>query len=111
MEMDVSAADLSPRTGKVPSPGKAYRPAGEPEVKNQLNLIGSRVEEALAELERYLNHASFEGIGEVRIIHGRGTGALMRGIRSYLEGHPLIQGFRKGEQFEGGDGVTVVTLR
>ena len=111
MEMEVTSADISPRTGKVSSSGKTYRPAEEPEVKNQLNLIGSRVEEALAELERYLNHASFEGIGEVRIIHGRGTGALMRGIRSYLEGHPLIQGFRKGEQFEGGDGVTVVTLR
>jgi DNA mismatch repair protein MutS2 len=111
MEMEVTAADVSPRTGKVPAPGKASRPAEEAEVKNQLNLIGNRVEEALAELERYLNHASLEGLGEVRIIHGRGTGALMRGIRDYLEEHPLIQGFRKGEQFEGGDGVTVVTLR
>jgi len=111
MEMEVAVADLSPRTGKAPSPGKSFRPAEGEEVRNQLNLIGSRVDDALAELERYLNHASLEGIGEVRIIHGRGTGALMRGIRDYLEGHPLIQGFRSGEQFEGGDGVTVVTLR
>jgi DNA mismatch repair protein MutS2 len=111
MEMEVASADVSPRTGKVATPGKASRPVEGVEVPNQLNLVGSRVDDALAELERYLNHASLEGIGEVRIIHGRGTGALMRGIRDYLEGHPLTQGFRSGEQFEGGDGVTVVTLR
>jgi DNA mismatch repair protein MutS2 len=58
-----------------------------------------------------LNHASLEGNGEVRVIHGKGTGALMRAVRDYLDGHPLVLEFRKGEQFEGGDGATVVTLR
>jgi DNA mismatch repair protein MutS2 len=52
-----------------------------------------------------------EGIGEVRIIHGKGTGALMRAVREYLADHPLVRDFRKGEPYEGGDGATVVELR
>lgn len=76
-----------------------------------MKIIGMRVDEALPELERFLNHASLEGNGEVRVIHGKGTGTLRRAVRDYLDGHPLVLEFRKGEQFEGGDGATVVTLR
>jgi len=46
----------------------------------------------------------------VRIIHGKGTGSLMRGVREHLSRSPQIETFRKGDSFEGGDGVTVVTL-
>jgi DNA mismatch repair protein MutS2 len=76
-----------------------------------LNIIGLRVDEALPEVERFLNRLSLEGTGEARIVHGKGTGALMRAVRDYLSGHPLVAEFRKGEPFEGGDGATVVALR
>ena len=74
-------------------------------------LSDLRVEDALTKLEPFLNHASLDGIGEVRIVHGKGTGALKRAVREYLEGHPLVASFRDGEPFEGGAGATVVKIR
>jgi DNA mismatch repair protein MutS2 len=112
MEMEVTIADLAPRTGKLAVARKVARPAAEEAaVSRELNIIGLRVDDALPELERFLNQVSPEGIGEVRIIHGKGTGALMRAVREYLADHPLVRDFRKGEPYEGGDGATVVELR
>ncbi|HTG80585.1 MAG TPA: Smr/MutS family protein [Geobacteraceae bacterium] len=112
MEIEVFPSDLAPRTGKKPLAGKARRQAEEKAVPSrELNIIGLRVDDALPELERFLNQVSLEGIGEVRIIHGKGTGALMRAVRDYLADHPLVREFRKGEPLEGGEGATVVTLR
>jgi DNA mismatch repair protein MutS2 len=112
MELEIPMADAAPARGKAASPKKSS-PRGEPEeaLSRELKLIGMRVDEALPELERFLNHASLEGLGEVRIVHGKGTGALMRAVRDYLDGHPLVAECRKGEPFEGGDGATVVTMR
>ena len=110
--MEVTIAGLAPRTGKQAVARKAARPAAEEAaVSRELNIIGLRVDDALPELERFLNQVSLEGIGEVRIIHGKGTGALMRAVREYLADHPLVRDFRKGEPYEGGDGATVVELR
>ncbi len=83
---------------------------GDEPVSTRLMLIGTRVEEALSRLEPFLNHASLAGLSEVTVIHGLGTGALSRAVREHLEGHPLVKKFRKGEQSEGGNGVTIVTL-
>lgn len=74
-------------------------------------LIGMRVDEALMKLEQYLNQASMAGHSNVTIVHGIGTGALRRGVRELLKGHPLIESFRPGERTEGGDGVTVAELK
>lgn len=76
----------------------------------ELNLIGMRVEEALLEMEKFLDNSLLTGKREVRIIHGIGTGALMRGIREHLARSPHVESFRKGEGYEGGDGATIVTL-
>lgn len=111
MEMEVTIADLAPRAGKKPVPHKAPSRKSEEAAADRLNLLGFRVDDALAELERFLNRASLDGLGEVRIVHGKGTGALMRGVRDFLSGHPLVREFRTGEPFEGGDGVTIVTMR
>ncbi len=112
MELDVALADLaSPRgKGAKPEPRRG-KTAVEEEAAYQLNIVGLRVDDALPQLERFLNRASLDQIGEVRIIHGKGTGALMKGVRDYLTGHPLVGSFRSGEPFAGGTGVTVVTLR
>jgi DNA mismatch repair protein MutS2 len=112
MELEIPLADAAPARGKAALPKKAPRRGETEEVlSRELKIIGMRVDEALPELERFLNHGSLEGTGEIRIIHGKGTGALMRAVRDYLDGHPLVAEFRKGEPFEGGDGATVVTLR
>jgi len=76
----------------------------------ELSLRGWRVEEALERLERYLNDAYLAGLPFVRIVHGKGTGALRRAVREHLSGHPLVAEWRPGEEGEGGNGVTVVKL-
>jgi DNA mismatch repair protein MutS2 len=112
MELEIPLADAAPRSGKAAHPRSASRRTESAEtLPREINIIGFRVDDALPELEHFLNRVSLEGGGTVRIIHGRGTGALMRAVRDYLDGHPLVLEFRKGDQLEGGDGATVVTLR
>ena len=76
---------------------------------SELDLRGLRVDEALGRVEVALNDAVLDGAGSVRIIHGKGTGALRRAIREYLGGHPLVMSAQDGEG-PGGDGVTVAEL-
>jgi DNA mismatch repair protein MutS2 len=112
LEMDVPLSAVRPSQGKAPkAKAQPRRAAPSEETPGRLDLIGLRVEEAIARIEPFLNHASLAGIGELRIVHGKGTGALRRGVREYLDGHPLVASCRDGEDYEGGSGVTVVTLR
>ncbi len=112
MELEIPLADAAPAKGKAAQAKHvARRAATEETTPRELKIIGMRVDDALPEIERILNRFSIEGGGEIRIVHGKGTGALMRAVRNYLDGHPLVLEFRKGEPFEGGDGATVVTLR
>jgi len=76
----------------------------------ELSLRGWRVEDALPYLNKYLDDAYLAGLPYVRIVHGKGTGALRRVIREVLAEHPLVASFRAGELNEGGDGVTIVKL-
>ena len=76
----------------------------------EMDLRGLRVDEAVAQVETALNDAALDGVSLVRIIHGRGTGALRRGIREFLANHPLVEATMDGEG-AGGDGVTVARLR
>jgi DNA mismatch repair protein MutS2 len=82
--------------------------AAAPEM--QLDLRGWRVEDALEEVDSYLNDAAMSGLTSVRLLHGKGTGALRQAIREQLRHHPLVKKFASAEQRDGGDGVTVVTL-
>jgi DNA mismatch repair protein MutS2 len=68
------------------------------------------VEDALEELETYLNDAVLSGVSSVRILHGKGTGALRAAVREHLARHPLVQSSEPAPQREGGDGVTIVKL-
>ena len=76
----------------------------------ELDLRGWRVEEGMIRLERYLDDAYLTNLPFVRIIHGRGTGAMRKAVRETLRMHPLVASFRPGELSEGGDGVTVAQL-
>ncbi len=76
----------------------------------QIDLRGWRVEDALEEVDRYLNNAALAGMPFVRLLHGKGTGALRHAIRTELAHHPLVRSLASAPQNEGGEGVTVVTL-
>ena len=77
---------------------------------HEMDLRGLRVDEALARVDTALNDTVLDGATALRIIHGKGTGALRRAIREYLADHPLVATATNGEG-PGGDGVTVVRLR
>jgi len=81
------------------------------DVKLELNVIGLHVDEALAEVEKYLDSVRLRRFSQVRIIHGFGTGALKRAIHEYLKKCDFIAEFRLGDQHEGGGGATVVKLK
>jgi DNA mismatch repair protein MutS2 len=76
----------------------------------ELDLRGQRVEEALPRLEKYLDDAFLAAMPLVRIVHGKGTGALRQAVRQQLREHPLVKSHRSGERGEGGSGVTVAYL-
>jgi len=78
---------------------------------NTLDLRGQRADEALGELEAFLDRTALEGADTVFIIHGHGTGALRKVVREYLATSPYVERFRPGGTGEGGDGVSVVSLR
>ena len=76
----------------------------------ELDLRGSRIDEALPRLEEYLDAAYMAGLPFVRIIHGKGTGALRKAVQDMIQTHPLARSWERGKPNEGGDGVTVVLL-
>ena len=80
-------------------------------VSSEINLLGYTVDEAIAVLDKYLDDAYIARIPQVRIVHGKGTGALRSGITSYLHGVPYIIEFRLGQIGEGAEGVTIVTFK
>ena len=80
-------------------------------VSSEINLLGYTVDEAIAVLDKYLDDAYIARIPQVRIVHGKGTGALRSGITSYLQGVPYIKEFRLGQIGEGAEGVTIVTFK
>lgn len=80
-------------------------------VSSEINLLGYTVDEAIAVLDKYLDDAYIARIPQVRIVHGKGTGALRSGITSYLHGVPYIKEFRLGQIGEGEEGVTIVTFK
>ena len=90
--------------------GVYYRRPSPRQVKTDLDLRGQRVDEALDKVETLLNEAALSGVPEIRIIHGRGTGALRSAVREYLRGHPLTASSGPEEQ-GGNDGVTIVELK
>lgn len=77
---------------------------------NTVDVRGARVDEALAQIDRFLDAALLVGEESVLVIHGHGTGALRNAVREHLALHPGIRRFRPGRPEEGGDGVTVAWL-
>jgi DNA mismatch repair protein MutS2 len=76
----------------------------------EIDVRGWRADDAVRELDQYLHDSYVNGQSTVRIIHGKGTGALRRAIRDQLHDHPLVQSYQSEDAKQGGDGVTVVKL-
>ena len=77
----------------------------------EINLLGKTVDEAIAELDKYLDDAYLAHMPSVRIVHGKGTGALRKGVHNYLRKVKYVSSFRLGEFGEGDAGVTIVEFK
>ena len=77
----------------------------------EINLLGKTVDEAVAELDKYLDDAYLAHLPSVRIVHGKGTGALRKGVHQYLRRQKHVKSFRLGEFGEGDAGVTIVEFK
>ncbi len=111
VRVPVSALRPSAEAGTI-------RPAPErqPEVPTrsvapELMLIGRTTDEVRDLVEKYLDDAFMAGVAHVRLVHGKGTGALRKAVRGVLSDHPLVASFRDGEPGEGGAGATVAVLK
>ena len=80
-------------------------------VPMSVNVVGQNLDDAQMTVDKYLDDAFMAGLETVSIIHGRGAGILKNGIQQMLKHHKHVKSFRKGEYKEGGDGVTIVTLK
>ena len=111
LKLEVSIDDIRKITEKK---AKSYTPSTSSKssrVSSKIDLRGKMVEEAIYELESYMDKAVLTGYKEVQVVTGNGTGALRKGIVEYLKTCRYVKDFRFGGQGEGGVGCTVVTLK
>ena len=85
--------------------------AGSRTVKMECDVRGMALDEAMLEVERYLDNALMAGLHEVSIVHGKGTGTLRAGIQQQLKNMRQVKSYRLGQYGEGETGVTIVELR
>ena len=124
-EKGIAEVSAGPLRLRVPQDSLRPAPSGTPSaalrssrpvntvasaVPLQLDLRGARAEEALEVLDRYLNDVALAGHDRVRIVHGKGTGALRNAVREVLARHPLVREHVPAGATEGGDGATIVRL-
>jgi len=81
------------------------------EPSSQLNVIGLSVEDALSQVDKFIDQALLHGLEKVQIVHGVGSGRLRSAIGQYLKGHRAVKSFSPGETLKGGRGITIVELR
>lgn len=80
-------------------------------IKTEIDLRGLSIEEAVVEVDKYLDDAKIAGLNSVVLIHGKGTGALRSGITAFLKSHHFVKSSRLGDSQEGGHGVTIVEMK
>lgn len=98
-------------TAKTSGGASKVKMAKSSYVSPEINLLGKTVDEAIALLDKYLDDAYVSKLPQVRIVHGKGTGALRNGITAYLRGVPYVKDFRLGQIGEGDAGVTIVDFK
>ncbi|MDO5026991.1 MAG: endonuclease MutS2 [Tissierellia bacterium] len=118
LKFNVNISDLMPDEKQVKEKKKgtsAYRKVlqekAESSYSQSIDLRGKNIDESIGEIEKFFDNSIILGLKEVQIIHGKGTGALRKGITQYLKKSRYVDSFRLGTLKEGGAGVTVVSLK
>ncbi|WP_449600239.1 endonuclease MutS2 [Paenibacillus sp. Marseille-Q9583] len=117
MKMKVSLDDLellSSKAASVPTPlrqATTVKRSRDENIRRELDLRGANLEEAIMETDRFIDEAFLGNLGQISIIHGKGTGVLRTGIQEYLRKHRHVKSYRLGNYNEGGAGVTVAELQ
>lgn len=109
LELIPDVETVNPRTTRTGT-GK-IKMAKSASVSTEINLLGKTVDEALAELDKYLDDAYLSHMPSVRVVHGKGTGALRKAVQNYLRRQKHVASYRLGEFGEGDAGVTIVTFK
>ena len=109
LEKMSSMDDAAPGLGHTGS--GQIRIAKSAAVSPEINLLGKTVDEAVAELDKYLDDAYLAHLEKVRIVHGKGTGALRKGVHDYLKTQKHVASYRLGEYGEGDTGVTIAEFK
>ena len=104
------AEDKKPEISNRTQSGK-IRMSKSASIKPEINLIGKTVDEAIFELEKYLDDAYLAHLPQVTVIHGRGTGALRNAVHTYLKKSKYVKDFRIGGYNEGNTGATIVEFK
>jgi DNA mismatch repair protein MutS2 len=116
MRLTVPKSDLRRRGGATPA-HQRHPPAGSPALETasmaqtEIDVRGKRFVDAEPVVDRWIDEAMLLGHSPLRLIHGKGTGLLGRGLQEYLKAHPFVKNVRYGNADEGGGGVTVFELR
>ncbi|MFC4601657.1 endonuclease MutS2 [Cohnella hongkongensis] len=114
LKMKVALADLepvrAPAAGKPQAQATTVKRSRDESVRTELDLRGMALDEALIEVDRFLDEAFLGNLGQVYIIHGKGTGALRSGVQEFLRRHKHVKNYRLGQFGEGGAGVSVAEL-
>ncbi|MEK8212288.1 endonuclease MutS2 [Paenibacillus sp. FSL L8-0463] len=117
MKMKVNLNDLEFLASAPDVPVPALRRATtvkrtrDENIRSELDLRGTNLEEAIMETDRFIDEAFLGNLGQISIIHGKGTGVLRTGIQEYLRKHKHVKSYRLGNYNEGGAGVTVAELQ
>lgn len=96
---------------KETSSSSSYKTNKSRTATTEINVIGYNIEEAIFAIDKYLDDCSLAKLQTVRVVHGKGTGALRNGIHAFLKTHSHVKSFRLGTYGEGEMGVTVVELK
>ncbi len=111
IESDAKSAKSEPADGARPRGITVHsQPSDEPAAE-EINVIGSTVEEATRRVDKFIDQAAIAGKPAVRIIHGHGTGALRRGLAEFLNAHPLVEKIAHEKPDRGGEAITLVELK
>ena len=117
MKMRMSLSDIAiiddhgvQKTFEKSKYGRMYRQKSM-HISPEINVIGKRLDDALLEVDKYLDDAYMSGLSQVTVIHGRGTGALKNGLRDMFRKHRDVSSFESASYDEGGEGATIVRLK
>lgn len=111
IKMKLPLEDLEKTKKTTSEPTKMIKRENRQSIKMELDLRGYRYDEAMVAVDQYLDQAVLSNYEQVYIIHGKGTGALQKGVQNHLKRHKSVASYRNGMPSEGGFGVTVVEIK